>query len=609
MKIYACGAQPDHYTGWGGVGSPIYSNVYTASGRFNHNLSDIDMWVSTPSGEPNGWGYGCLWMSFTNPSDHTPISLTDFWVATAGFYSANTTQALSSTGNLASMVLHTADGKYLMWKSGCPSANTGCLVLSPSLSDTDAYIDLGIRLSASGVSILNIHVSGCGTANGIIEVYTNTAKVGSWSGDLTEYSSFSAVSLHRDTDTSATYLSVAYLFVTDVSTYGHDFNYETVSGTQGTRTDWVGNTASFSAYPVDYTSTNGLYAVAQSDTCTFKPTKTYSLPTTVGAQLGTVLLQGSLVSDITDAAVAPYVLDGATSGAGTSVTLSTTGKNYSFNLTTNPATGTAWTMADINAVELGFVRTDSDVKPSTYALDITETTTNYDVASAAKSAGWDGTSPVDITVTVASGVVVGSTVYTSPAMTFASTLSGSTVSLINNGYIVGAGGIPANDRINTVDPDTARGGPALSVATALSITNNGVIGGGGGAGRPGIDFHASPKVIYSGGYGAGYVTGGDATTTHGGTSSPRADGTTFAGGAAGQWGTSDPHQEWPDFNKASPGGGGGLGAPGGAAVGLDMNGTSYSIMTTNNVAGAAVIGSGTITWVTKGSVYGTIPSS
>lgn len=597
MKIYALGTTPDQFTGWGGAGSPIYGDR-AATNTSLGSLQSTSLNTSTASGEPNGWGYGCLWLPFTQ-------TVTDFWFSSWGSFNGQAAATEAALANYSCVVFHFSNGNYMFMRASTTVNYAQRLILSPSLTDSTQFVDLGIPYTAalSTVTKLNFYITGCGTTSGTIAWYNDATPIGKWTGDLTNYPSVTAVSFHRDSTSNSAYLTIAYGLASDVCTIGHTLNYEVISGTQGTRADWAGDTTSFTEYPVDYTTTDGLYAVKQSDTCTFKPTKTYSLPTTTGAQLGTVVLQGSMVSDVTDATIAPFVLDGTTSGVGTSTTLSTAGKSYSFNLSTNPATGAAWTMADINAAELGFVRTDSDVKPSTYALDITETTTNYDVASAAKSAGWDGTSPVDITVTVASGVVVGSTVYTSPAMTFASTLSGSTVSLINNGYIVGAGGIPANDLTNA-NPVTAQGGPALSVATALSITNNGVIGGGGGAGRPGIDLHASPNVIYSGGYGAGYVTGGDATVTTGGTSSARADGTTFAGGAAGVAGSSDPTEEHSDFNKASPGGGGGLGAAGGAAEGLSANGTAYDVMTTHNVAGAAVIGSGTVTWVTKGSVYG-----
>lgn len=360
MKIYACGSRPDHFTGWGGVGKPIYDQLYWQSGRDPNNLGETWMATTIASGDPSGWGYGCMWQDFSSP-------VTDFWVATEGFYTTSLAVTPSDGVNYAALVLHADGDRYLMVKSGLTTAYTASLVLATSLSDVSTHIDLGIPYTkgSDAISVLNIHVSGCGTTNGAISWYTQDTMIGAWKGDLTDYPSFHALSHHNNTPSTTSFLAVFYTFVSDVNTRGHDFNYEILSGTQGTRADWVGDAATFTTYPVDYTSTDGLYATEQSATCTFKPAKTYSLPSTAGAKLGTVLLQGSMVSDITDAAIAPYVLDGTTSGAGTSTTLSTTGKNYSFNLTTNPATGAAWTIADINAVELGFIRTDDDVSTAT----------------------------------------------------------------------------------------------------------------------------------------------------------------------------------------------------------------------------------------------------
>jgi len=122
-------------------------------------------------------------------------------------------------------------------------------------------------------------------------------------------------------------------------------------------------------------------------------------------------------------------------------------------------------------------------------LTITANTLNYDVRAQAIAAGWDGLAPLKLTVTVNSGVYVGSSSTGTPAMTVGSTYpTGSTLSLVNNGNILGMGGTGGAGGYQAVGSAGAAGGPALSAGYATTVTNNGVIGGGGGGGGGGFDF-------------------------------------------------------------------------------------------------------------------------
>jgi len=64
--------------------------------------------------------------------------------------------------------------------------------------------------------------------------------------------------------------------------------------------------------------------------------------------------------------------------------------------------------------------------------------------------------------------------------------AGSTLALTNNGIILGRGGDGGTGGLNTT-PGTAggAGGPAFIARYAISVTNNGTIGGGGGGGGGG----------------------------------------------------------------------------------------------------------------------------
>lgn len=82
---------------------------------------------------------------------------------------------------------------------------------------------------------------------------------------------------------------------------------------------------------------------------------------------------------------------------------------------------------------------------------------------------------------ITSNGIVGSNSTGSTAFDTGSFPSGSTIYLVNNNYIVGAGGNGGN--ANNGQGEV--GGPALTLRLVTFITNNGTIGGGGGGGKAG----------------------------------------------------------------------------------------------------------------------------
>ena len=109
-----------------------------------------------------------------------------------------------------------------------------------------------------------------------------------------------------------------------------------------------------------------------------------------------------------------------------------------------------------------------------FAFTISTNQTNANLATLATAAGWDGASA--LTATIASGVYISSNSTGTPALTVNGSFPQG-VTLINGGYIVGMGGAGGNS--NQYDPASSgsAGGLALSVSSAISITNNGTIGG------------------------------------------------------------------------------------------------------------------------------------
>ena len=256
-----------------------------------------------------------------------------------------------------------------------------------------------------------------------------------------------------------------------------------------------------------------------------------------------------------------------------------------YNATTKKiefCTGTAWqTLAIV-----------SNVFSATLSIQVT--TTNFDASSAATAAGWDGVSPVSLTITVSTGAVVGSNSAASPAMTIDAFPTGSSITLINNGTVVGAGGQGGQFVYANNAQSGGSGGTALKILTTTKITNNGIIGGGGGGGAGGSRCYGGPG---GGGGGAGYVVaaGGVGQADYGSTGTNGAAGNTSTGGAAGvSYGLS-----------MQPGVGGGLGAAGGnSGNNAPCQAGSYWWIQLGGTAGNAVDGNSYVTWTALGTVYG-----
>lgn len=207
------------------------------------------------------------------------------------------------------------------------------------------------------------------------------------------------------------------------------------------------------------------------------------------------------------------------------------------------------------------------------ALSIAANTQNYDVyTQASANPGYvAGTS--DITVTVDSGVAVGSTSTGTYALSIPNSFNpGDTVTIVNNGTIIGAGGNGGNGGNKYYYPQHpygiqpgspgSSGGNAVYVNFPTIITNNGTIAGGGGGGGGGAST-SLPTGNYGGGGGgggAGYSggTGGAMNPpfspvpyTYNGT--PGSSGTLTAGGAGGSRGGGAGGGQGANGSNGSPG--------------------------------------------------------
>lgn len=250
---------------------------------------------------------------------------------------------------------------------------------------------------------------------------------------------------------------------------------------------------------------------------------------------------------------------------------------------------------------------------TTASLTIASNVTNYNVANALGNP----TTPENITVTVNNGVIVSSASTATAALDEGALPTGSTVTLINNGFIVGAGGAggvggyesgTGSPYVYAAPTPGGNGGAAVNLTVPTNIENSATIGGGGGGGGGGSECESSsaPYGGGSGGGGEGPAAGGAAPPAiMAAAGSPGVAGTTSSAGQGGSGYVST-------YQYSGNGGDGGmLGLPGAAG----QNATAYctgsmsGTLTYGAAGGApgpAIVTNGNTVAVTGNSVQGAI---
>lgn len=254
---------------------------------------------------------------------------------------------------------------------------------------------------------------------------------------------------------------------------------------------------------------------------------------------------------------------------------------------------------------------------------ISADTANFNVRTAAIAAGWDGIAPLKATVMVNAGVYVYSTSTASPAFDTGTPFpSGSTITLINNGYIYGMGGAGATGGRSIFPSPTAEtpaagssGGPALNAQAAITVVNIGVIaGGGGGGGGGGGAYRDSGGWFNSGGGGGGGGQGYNGGALGSGGSAGGAGTVAAADGNAGTAGSKTANGT---AGSGAASGGGEVGGDGGNGAALGATGSSGTAGTAgaDGAAGSgsaggspgnSVTGNSNITWAVTGTRTGPI---
>ena len=257
---------------------------------------------------------------------------------------------------------------------------------------------------------------------------------------------------------------------------------------------------------------------------------------------------------------------------------------------------------------------------------ISTNTADYNLYNDMITNGWNGIKPLNVTVTINSGVAVYSSTKAGYGFNIDNMPIGSRIKIINNGYIVGKGGKGVgrlNDPAQGVPADSlaaaafATGGVAFRTTFACIIDNtNGVIGGGGGAGGAGGSTGGDCSSSGNCGYGlAGFAISGGAAG-YGDAGYGYA-----AVGGCGLFGPGGYNGDYYQYSTAgglttagagSAGTGGSAGTSGTLGVngGYGYNGTGCGIWwtaaTDPGVAGACTTGNSNITWLANGNRYGAL---
>jgi hypothetical protein len=241
--------------------------------------------------------------------------------------------------------------------------------------------------------------------------------------------------------------------------------------------------------------------------------------------------------------------------------------------------GTAWSMSSLYGKPAGAT-----------TFTVTSSNSPYNCFTAAGSP----TAAGSYIFNIGSGVVQGSNVDTTPAMSIGAFPSGSTVRINNAGTIQGAGGdggsgaTPSGVGTTAGNPGGA-GGTALAGTSGITTTlnNTGSIIGGGGGGGGG----ACTETVVSG---IPHVTGGGGGGGGAGSVGGAGGGAGSGGGSAGSAGTAT-------AGGAAGGGGGGAAAGGGQGV-VGHNGTGSG--GAGGAAGYSITGYSTFSIVATGTLVG-----
>jgi hypothetical protein len=244
----------------------------------------------------------------------------------------------------------------------------------------------------------------------------------------------------------------------------------------------------------------------------------------------------------------------------------------------------------------------------TASATISSNTSNYTL-NTAKAPGYSA-GKTDMTLTISPSIYVSSSsTGTAALIVDTSWNAADTVTIVNNGIIVGRGGNGGVGGFFGAGGTGGGGGLALQVQRALTMNNlNRIAGGGGGGGGGGV----ANNVVASGGGGGGGggiggSTGGGASAG-GGTAGAAGTLTALGNGGSGSFGSGFGPGEPPVLYTAT----GGTGGPGGgygssgSVGGAGVPALGDRPPGPGGAAGGAITGNSNITYINTGTRNGGI---
>lgn len=357
MTIIALGHTPDDFTGWGGTGSPVYTSLqgtWTGSAQ----TGTIYLVAGLPVNS-SGREYGCLWLPFTQ-------SVNTFSVR----FTMSSSGAPQARGTGEPVVIHSAAmNAWLVLTTDYSLYATNYWpyywYLTTDLADSSKYVKISPYLfngHDTTTRTLVVDVENAGTTSARIRFYLDTTSpggtlIGSWSGDLSDYGPFDAVSFHAPTKLNSDYLHVSSVAVSTSTLRASTMYTYMYNSDAGTYTEWSGSNAYFSTVPINYgTYGNGYYATAVGQRLTFGAEATeVSVPT--GFQIYDVALTAALKGGYgTATSVAPLIVSSTDTHTGDTTTTVPDGETVTWHYASDPVTGGKWSLANLTGYEFGLIR-------------------------------------------------------------------------------------------------------------------------------------------------------------------------------------------------------------------------------------------------------------
>jgi len=240
----------------------------------------------------------------------------------------------------------------------------------------------------------------------------------------------------------------------------------------------------------------------------------------------------------------------------------------------------------------------TNLDPQPYTVSITSNQTCFNLRTHLEDHhNYDGTSAVNVSVTIASGVKINSYYTHTAAFDTGEFPTNSSVSITNNGTIIGAGGKGGDVTVGVDTHVGGDGGHAINLRLATSINNSSgqIIGGGGGGGGFKAVSTSQADDYGGGGGGAGDVPGA------GGGNIYKANNVNDGNGGSGEL------FGFPALNISTwiSGFGGFPGCPGEPMLGWDRP-LSDTIYGEGGAPGFAVNNAEYLTWTSRGYLQGPV---